>query len=142
MLKVTPWAPPDPPINEEDAHRWEEELPSFQYPSIRADFQKELLGDYTSRDKPTMPFTIPALTPTLCLSLKLYLVWLDTQGTTRAYDQHRQLLSDATGTEILLLYMVRKEAAGLVKFSPQHIDICPKSCIAYTGQFMTDHSIF
>jgi hypothetical protein len=33
------------------------------------------------------------------------------------------------------LYQVRKLAAGLIKFHPKKIDMCRKSCIAYTGAY-------
>jgi hypothetical protein len=37
--------------------------------------------------------------------------------------------------EILSLYMVRKLAMELTGLSSQLVDMCPKSCMAFTGEF-------
>ncbi|KAI0262762.1 hypothetical protein BC834DRAFT_800359, partial [Gloeopeniophorella convolvens] len=76
-----------------------------------------------------------ALTPTEVLSLKHYLRWMQSHGTVKAYRLHAQLLYEATGIEILSLYLVRKLATELTGISTERVDMCPKSCMAYTGEF-------
>ncbi|RXW18636.1 hypothetical protein EST38_g7230 [Candolleomyces aberdarensis] len=58
------------------------------------------------------------LTPSEVYSLRHFIIWKKTSGTVLAYK----------------LY-VRKLAARLTNFTPIHISMCPRSCIAYTGEY-------
>ncbi|KAF8265215.1 hypothetical protein EI94DRAFT_1860520 [Lactarius quietus] len=69
------------------------------------------------------------------LSLKHYIAWVDSRGTVKAYSLHAEVLQMATNIEILSLYMVRKLALKLSGLSSQMVDMCPKSCMAFTGEF-------
>ena len=82
---------------------------------------------------PSNPFEIEPLTDDEKLSLGHYIAWRRTNGTVRAYREHAEVLQDASGIEILSLYNVRKLAVRLARLSPKKVDMCPKSCIAYTG---------
>jgi hypothetical protein len=48
---------------------------------------------------------------------------------------HAEVLCQATGIKNLALYSVQKLAIVLTELKPLQIDMCPKSCIAYTGKF-------
>ncbi|KAH9030874.1 hypothetical protein EDB83DRAFT_2168704, partial [Lactarius deliciosus] len=69
-----------------------------------------------------------------------YVAWVDSRGTVKGYKLHAQVLQEATGAEILSLYMVRKLAIELTGLSSQLVDMCPKSCMAFTGEFKDLHS--
>lgn len=60
---------------------------------------------------------------------------MHSNGTVLAYNKHREVLEGATGVSILSLYLVRKLAKSLTGFHPDKIDMCPSSCIAYTGPY-------
>jgi hypothetical protein len=49
------------------------------------------------------------------------------------------VLEEATNTKLLSLYAVRKLAEKLTGLSPSFIDMCPRSCIAYTGEFQSEN---
>src|SRR6202040_1968541 len=51
------------------------------------------------------------------------------------YKLHAEVLHQATGVEVLALYSVQKLATALTELKPLQIDMCPKSCMAYTGTF-------
>src|SRR4051812_49330770 len=53
--------------------------------------------------------------------------------TVQAYIEHQKVLEAATKIEVLSLFHVCKLAASLTDFHPTKVDMCPKSCIAYTG---------
>jgi hypothetical protein len=68
------------------------------------------------------------------LSLKHYLAWSGSHGTVKAYNAHAQLLAaEATQEEILSLYKVKQLAMDLTGIKPSFVDLCPKSCMAFTG---------
>lgn len=46
---------------------------------------------------------------------------------------HAAVLEKATGTRILSLYLANKLSISLTELTPIRTDICPASCIAYTG---------
>jgi hypothetical protein len=52
-----------------------------------------------------------------------------------AYKLHAEVLQSASDVEILSLKSVQKLAATLTDLRPLQIDMCPKSCLAYTGEF-------
>jgi hypothetical protein len=66
-------------------------------------------------------------------SLQHYLAWIRSNGTVVGYAEHANVLEHQTHTEILSLHCVRKLAAELTNLQVQSIDMCPKSCVAYTG---------
>ena len=98
--------------------------------------QKQLLAGYTLPNHPSVNdpggYT---LSESERLSLEHYIAWVDSRGTVKAYQLHAEVLQNATNIEILTLYMVRKLATKLLGLSSQLVDMCPKSCMAYTGEF-------
>ena len=56
-------------------------------------------------------------------------------GTVKAYDMHARVLATHTAATILTLYQARKLAVKLTGFHATKADICPRSCIAYTGKY-------
>lgn len=106
------------------------------FPEQLTALRASLLGDYILPDSP--PTSIPesaTLTDSEMLTLKHYVAWYRSNGTVQAYKLHAKVLSDASGEEILSLYMARKLAVHVTKLTPTKVDICPRSCIAYTGKF-------
>jgi hypothetical protein len=104
-------------------------------PEAVVQLQEKLLGDYTL---PPPPVGIPvpyALSMAEELSLQHYLAWTESQGTVKAYSAHAKVLAKATNVEILSLHSVRKLAEKLTGLKPTLVDMCPRSCIAYTGDF-------
>jgi hypothetical protein len=63
------------------------------------------------------------------------MAWVDSCGTHKAYDLHAQVLQKAAATEILSLYMVRKLTMEVTGLESQRVDMCPNSCMAFTGEF-------
>jgi hypothetical protein len=70
--------------------------------------------------------------------LKHYIAWVDSHGTVKGYHLHAQVLQEAAQVEILSLYLVRKLANELTGLSSKLVDMCPRSCMAFTGEFK-DH---
>ena len=105
-------------------------------PSTVQELQHDLLGEYKLPDSP--PSTVPGprpLSDSERLSLKHYVAWKKSNGTVLAYKLHAEVLHQATGVEVLALYSVQKLATALTELKPLQIDMCPKSCMAYTGTF-------
>ncbi|KAI0039343.1 hypothetical protein FA95DRAFT_1459184, partial [Auriscalpium vulgare] len=75
------------------------------------------------------------LTASERLSLKHWIAWKKTNGTVQAYIEHGHVLQEETNTTIFSLYSVRKLATKITGLQPIKIDICPNSCIAYSGEF-------
>ena len=108
--------------------------------SVLPDFvqrlQKQLLAGYTLPNHPLVndprDYT---LTESEKISLRHYIAWVDSRGTVRAYNLHAEVLQEAANVEILTLYMVRKLAIKVLGLSSQLVDMCPKSCMAFTGDF-------
>lgn len=107
--------------------------PIFDLPECVKSIRQDLLGGYTPGEKPTEPFAVQTLTASQSLSLRHYIAWQTSNGTVRAYNEHRAVLEMASGMEILTLYRVRKLALKIARLKPQLVDMCPKSCLAYTG---------
>ncbi|KAF8989394.1 hypothetical protein BDQ17DRAFT_1217223, partial [Cyathus striatus] len=104
-------------------------------PQVVKDLQAELLGDYVC---PPCPEDIPmkrSLTDDEKLSLQLYIAWKQSNGTVKAYALHAAVLLNATNIEILSLHQVRNLARELTLFKATQKDMCPRSCIAYTGLY-------
>jgi hypothetical protein len=107
--------------------------PLFEIPQCIKDLRESLLGSHIRPDKPEQPFTIRELSEPEIRSLRHYIAWRRSNGTVRAYNEHRSVLEDASGTEIMSLYRVRGFAEQIANIQPHKVDMCPKSCIAYTG---------
>lgn len=108
----------------------------FNLPSSLEELRTKLLRGYSTPAE--CPDTVSApkeLTSSEMLSLKHYIAWKKSNGTVLAYKLHAQILQHATDVEILTLHSVKKCAATLADFEPDKIDMCPKSCIAFTGEF-------
>jgi hypothetical protein len=98
--------------------------------------QRQLLAGYTHPLFPPINDSRGGtLTESEELSLKHYMAWVDSHGTVKAYSLHAGVLQKATDIEILSLYMVRKLAIKVLGLSSQKVDMCPKSCMAFTGDF-------
>jgi hypothetical protein len=102
-------------------------------PDIIIQLQKKLLKGYT------LPLSSPeapsqhTLSRAETLSIQHYLAWTETHGTVKAYGAHAQVLAEATQEEILSLYKVRQLAMDITGLKPSWVDMCPKSCMAFTG---------
>ncbi|KAH9174020.1 hypothetical protein EDB89DRAFT_2068285 [Lactarius sanguifluus] len=106
-------------------------------PEAVVQLQKKLLEDYALPPPPSGPPGEYALSRAEVLSLQHYFAWTESQGTVKAYGSHAKVLSEATDVEILSLYAVQKLAEKLTGLTPSFIDMCPRSCIAYTGDFQS-----
>lgn len=110
-----------------------------KYSSTKPDevkkLQKELLGDYKLGSIPGTTSSVRELTPQELLSLQHYSAWHKSRGSVLAYKLHAELLTMSTQIPILSLKQVRSLAQELTELYPVHIDMCPKSCIAYTGDY-------
>ncbi|KIM79067.1 hypothetical protein PILCRDRAFT_34110, partial [Piloderma croceum F 1598] len=108
----------------------------FELPHTLQELQKNLLrGYYLPKDPPVTASGPLELTPFEEFTLKHYLAWKKSNGTVLAYQVHAHVLHSATGIEILSLHSARKLAMTLTDLKPSQIDMCPRSCIAYTGEF-------
>jgi Transposase family tnp2 len=105
-------------------------------PEVVQKLREQLLSNYTHPNHPPLiDHTGHLLTPAEKLSLRHYIAWVDSRGTVKAYNLHAQVLHEATAIDILSLYMVRKLAVKLTGLESQLVDMCPKSCMAFTGDF-------
>jgi hypothetical protein len=109
--------------------------PVFNVPECIKAIQDDLLNGYTPPEKPSEPLKIEELDSSQTWSLRHYVAWRRSNGTVRAFNEHRQVLQDATNVEILSLHRVRALALRLARITPKLVDMCPKSCIAYTGEY-------
>jgi hypothetical protein len=105
------------------------------FPESLKDLRANLLGDYRIPDEPPPLFNKAGLSNAMIASLKHYVAWKKSNGTMQAFNLHREVLISVTGLEILSLYKVQKLAMQIADFCPTKVDMCPKSCIAYTGPY-------
>ncbi|KAI0366722.1 hypothetical protein BV20DRAFT_628003 [Pilatotrama ljubarskyi] len=78
----------------------------------------------------------PTLTPDERLSVRLYLA--DSQGADQIYtDTRKAILERHPEDEVLSLHLVKKKVADLTGVCSLTHDMCPKSCMAYTGPWAT-----
>ncbi|KAI0062596.1 hypothetical protein BV25DRAFT_1764272, partial [Artomyces pyxidatus] len=69
-------------------------------------------------------------------SLRHYVAWQKSNGTVKAYKLHAQVLEDTNpDLEVLSLHSVRKLVKNLTELEPIKTDMCPHSCLAYTGEY-------
>jgi hypothetical protein len=122
-----PGEPDSGDLDEEDAN----------LPDVVKKLQLQLLSGYKAPNHPPIDDDPRghSLTSAEELSLKHYIAWVDSRGTVKAYKLHAEVLQEATGMEILSLYMARKLAMEITGLSSQLVDMCPKSCMAFTGEF-------
>ena len=105
------------------------------YPEERERVQKQLVGTYicpavTSGGLgPKRP-----LTESEKISLQHYIAWRQSNGTELAYRLHARVLQNATKAKILSLYAAKRLAMDLSGISAKKYDVCPNSCMAYTGE--------
>ena len=104
-------------------------------PGVITQLQKELLKGYTLPPCPVEPPWQCTLSRAETLSLKHYLAWTESHGTVKAYNAHAQVLAEATEEEILSLYKVKQLAMTLTGLKPSFVEMCPRSCMAFTGKF-------
>jgi hypothetical protein len=138
--------PPDDPALMEDVPEEEadyqgtdpplDQSPLFSILDSVQDLYRDLIGDYLlPTSPPTQPPPVFRLTKSQKLSLTHFITWQRTNGTVSAYETHARNLKNASGVEILSLYRVRQLAASITDLKPVKVDICPHTCIAYTGEF-------
>ena len=105
---------------------------------------KELLGQYRLPQSPPKTYSKPqALEESEKLSLQHYIAWRNSNsiawrnsnGTVLTYNEHCKVLQASSRTQIISLFRVRKLTASLTGFHPTKVNMCPKSCIAYTGSY-------
>ena len=105
-------------------------------PDLVKKLQEQLLAGYTLSNYPSVNdprgYT---LSESEEYSLRHYIAWVASHGTVKAYNLHAEVLQNAAKVEILTLYKVRKLAMKLLGLSAQMVDMCPKSCMAFTGKF-------
>jgi len=108
------------------------------YPEERETLQRNLKGTYTC---PIVAHggveNSRQLTTSEKISLEHYIAWRKSNGTELAYKLHAQVLQKATQTEVLSLYAVKSLAMKLSRLKALKFDICPNSCMAYTGDRAT-----
>ncbi|KAI0054679.1 hypothetical protein BV25DRAFT_1770439, partial [Artomyces pyxidatus] len=107
-------------------------------PASVDELRAQLLGGYTC---PVYPPTDEldvqkTLTISERMSLKHYIAWKQSRGTVLAYSLHAKVLQEAVpDVQILSLHNVRKLSTRVTGLQPILVDICPKNCVAYTGEF-------
>ena len=109
-------------------------------PDVIRQLQKELLKGYTLPPCPVEPPQQHTLSRAEMLSLKHYLAWAESHGTVKAYSAHAQVLAEATEEEILSLYKVKQLAMTLTGLKPSFVEMCPRSCMAFTGKFKDQYT--
>jgi hypothetical protein len=104
-------------------------------PDVIKQLQKELLNGYTHPPPPAEAPQQRTLSKVEILSLKHYMAWAESHGTVKAYNFHAKVLTEATEEEILTLYKVKQLAMNLTGMRPTWVEMCPRSCMAFTGQY-------
>ena len=104
----------------------------LQLPDSVNRLQSQLLGSY---QVDATLYHHRDLSVSETLSLKHYVAWKKSNGTVLAYKLHAQNLQEATGVQVASLYQAQKLASELTQMRAHKVDICPNSCIAYTGDY-------
>jgi hypothetical protein len=126
-------------IDEDEVQAWREVPLSASVRSL----QKTLLGNYQCPSNPDAEERYGRLlTLTRCqeLSLKHFVAWRKSNGTVSAYYLHAAVLKEASGEDILSLHMARKLGIQLTGLKALQVDMCPNSCLAYTGKHQDEES--
>lgn len=127
---------PSAPRNHGGEDEDEDEEIYFNLPPSLKKLQSALLHGYSTPQE--CPDFVPMprdLTSSEMLSLKHFIAWKKSNGTVLAYKLHAKVLQSATNIEIMSLHSVKKLATTLTDLIPLKVDMCPHSCIAYTGEF-------
>ena len=107
-----------------------------ELPAVITKLRAQLLAGYTHPNHPPIDDSRGrSLTESEELSLKHFMAWVESRGTVKGYSLHAKVLQQTTNIEILSLYLVRKLVIELTGLSSQLVDMCPKSCMAFTGEF-------
>ena len=108
----------------------------FNIPESLKTLKDELIQDYRLPSEPeSMSLRRQPLSNSQIASLKHYIAWNKSNGTVKAYELHKTVLESVSGIPILSLHTVRKLAQSITEFIPTKVDMCPNSCIAYTGKY-------
>ena len=112
-----------------------------EFPAVIKKLQAQLLAGYTHPNHPSIDDPRGrSLTESEELSLQHFMAWVDSRGTVKGYSHHAKVLQKKTKIEILSLYSVRKLVIEITGLSSQLVDMCPKSCMAFTGEFKNHRS--
>lgn len=117
--------------SDESENSLEEDHPLL--PNSLHNLQQQLLQGYTTPLFSTNSTHLPNLTMSQKYSLMHYVAWKKSNGTVNAYCFHAQVLYEATRINILSLYAAQKLVTFLTELKPLQTDVCPYSCITYTG---------
>ena len=113
----------------------------FATPKALDDLREQLLDGYKPPDECPPDIKtgkeLDTLTRDARISLEHFVAWKKSNGTVKAYEMHAKVLASHTGAIILTLYQAKKLAVKLTGFYATKIDMCSKSCIAYTGKYET-----
>ena len=111
----------------------------FNTPEVLNNWRDQLLGGYKPPDQCPQDIKtgmdIDKLSLDEKISLEHYISWKKSNGTIQAYTMHAKVLATHTQATILSLYQARQLAIKLTGFHATKVDMCPKSCIAYTGDY-------
>lgn len=103
------------------------------------DLLQELIGDYTLPPRPVLKPDIADvachLTPSQKLTLRFYRIWNRTNGTVEAYKCYSELINSISSITILSLSSAQSLLSNTVNVFAEDTDMCPNSCIAYTGRY-------
>lgn len=104
-------------------------------PEVVTKLREELQQGYSCpKEQPNNPLP-HCLMRTEEISLTHYIGWWKTNSTIQAYNYYTAFLTNETGSSILSLHNVRKLSESLVNFQVVMVDMCPMSCMAYTGRY-------
>ena len=135
----------DNPVNEEatygssdsDCDGQSDGSDEMEVPNVIRQLRKQLLNGYTLPPHPDQDPQQRTLSRAETLSLKHYLAWTESHGTVKAYNSHAQVLAEATEEENLSLYKVKQLAMDLTGLRPSFVEMCPRSCMAFTGKYQS-----
>ncbi|KIL66941.1 hypothetical protein M378DRAFT_74466, partial [Amanita muscaria Koide BX008] len=131
----------DPAIAQEQVRSSSpEETEHHEYPDERYRLQEALTDNYVCGPAPAWSSQPRDITATERISLEHYIAWTKSNGTELAYRLHADVLKKVTKIDILSLHAVRSLSRKLSGLQPQLVDMCPQSCMAYTGDYSTEAS--
>lgn len=135
----------------DDSDELHQNFSFFDTPQPLKALRNDLLGTYKcpSNETEANLYVKPlfsALSLSQNLSLRMYIAWVKTNGTSEAHITYKETIEqsfrdikamhpDFPEIDFLTRHQSRKLAAELTSFAPKFIDMCSKSCIAYTGKY-------
>ncbi len=146
IAELQPEAPPplEPPVQEPAAHHSRPMPPLTGIPQIDAAqifvnmlrdnprLEDSLLSEDAIRQLREPITQLATITPDERLAIRMYLA--DSQGSYEIYTANRSaVLERHPDDEILTLHLVKKKIAQLTGVYALSHDMCPSSCMAYTG---------